>query len=68
MRDLWFRYLFLPRKRRRLQRYIPRVLELSYINRSLVQSYEISYDQMHPTSLDMPNDPGHPDSEFAIRD
>lgn len=45
---------------------IPRVLELSYINRSLIERYEISPDQTHPTPLDMPNAPGEPDAEFTI--
>ena len=45
---------------------IPRVLELTYINRNLVQYFEISPDQSHPTRLDMPNSPGIPDAEFAI--
>lgn len=47
---------------------ISRVLELSYINRGLVHSYEISKDQAHPTLLDMPNAPGLPDVEFTIFD
>lgn len=46
--------------------YIPRVLELSYINRRLIQNYEISSDQTHPTYLDMPNTPNLPDVEFTI--
>lgn len=47
---------------------ITRVLELSYINRSLVHSYEISRDQTHPTCLDMPNSPALPDVAFTILD
>lgn len=45
---------------------IARVLELSYINRNLVQNYEISPDQSHPIRLDMPNTPDFPDVEFTI--
>jgi hypothetical protein len=45
---------------------IPRVLELSYINRKLVHSYALSSDQSHPTCLDMPNAPGIPDYAFTI--
>lgn len=45
---------------------IPRVLELSYINRSLVERYEVSQNQMHPTSLDQPNTWYFPDNEFTI--
>jgi hypothetical protein len=48
--------------------YIPRVLELSYINKLLVQSYEISSDQTHPTHLDMSNAPNLPDVAFTILD
>jgi hypothetical protein len=47
---------------------ITRVLELSYINRNLVQSYEISRDQTHPTSFDMPNVSKFPDVQFTILD
>ncbi len=47
---------------------VSRVLELSYINRSLVQKYEISPHQAHPTSIDMPNISHLPDSDFTILD
>lgn len=45
---------------------IPRVLELTYINRNLVQSYKVSPNQAHPTALDMPNDPSRKDVFFMI--
>jgi len=46
--------------------YIPRVLELSYINKNLVDRYELSPNQTHPASIDMPNDPGLTDTTFTI--
>jgi hypothetical protein len=45
---------------------ITRVLELTYINRSLVQSYEISSNQTHPTCLDMANYTRLSDVAFTI--
>jgi hypothetical protein len=45
---------------------IPRVLELSYIHRRHVESYEVSNNQTHPTLLDMPNAPYAPDVAFVI--
>ncbi len=45
---------------------ISRVLELSYINRALVERYEVSSNQMHPASLDQPNAPSLPDNTFTI--
>lgn len=45
---------------------IPRVLELTYINKNLVLSYERSRDQSHPKPFDMPNGSNSPDSIFTI--
>jgi hypothetical protein len=45
---------------------IPRLLELSYINRRLVAGYEVSQIQRHPTSFDQPNAPNISDSMFTI--
>lgn len=45
---------------------IPRVLELTYINKNLGFRYELSQDQSHPTSLDMPNSSNIPDLAFTI--
>ncbi len=33
---------------------IPKILELSYINKNLVESYKISENQSHPTKMDIP--------------
>ncbi len=46
--------------------YIPRVLELTYINKNLLTSYALKGTQDHPTLLDMSNVPGYPDAEFTI--
>lgn len=46
--------------------YIPRVLELSYINKNLIDHYEISSNQSAPTCLDMPNNPNDVDNVFSI--
>ncbi len=45
---------------------VPRVLELTYINRNLLDGYKISANQKHPTALDRPNHPYYPDHEFEI--
>ena len=45
---------------------ITNVLELSYINRSLVDSYHISETQTHPISIDMPNCADATDAEFEV--
>ena len=45
---------------------IPRVLELTYINKDLVSRYELSQDQSHPTPLDMPNASKIADLSFTI--
>ncbi len=44
---------------------IPRLLELTYINKSLVSGYNISTDQKHPTNLDISNCPANV-NEFTI--
>ena len=46
--------------------YIPSVLELTYINKNLLSSYEISKNQKHPSPIDQPDCPGLPDCEFEI--
>lgn len=45
---------------------IPCVLELSYVNRNLVQSYTVAADQSHPTPLDMPNNASVSDCTFTL--
>ncbi|HSW72120.1 MAG TPA: FkbM family methyltransferase, partial [Chlamydiales bacterium] len=45
---------------------LPRLFELTYINKNLVQSYEISRDQSHPKPFDMPNGSAMPDVSFTI--
>ena len=44
----------------------PRALELTYINRNIIDEYEVSNNQKHPTSLDRPNNPNLPDYEFEV--
>ncbi len=46
--------------------YIPRVLELTYIHKNLVDHYELSLNQSHPTPLDMPNHKDLPDAQFTV--
>lgn len=46
---------------------IPRVIELTYINKNLVTEYNISKDQKHPTILDMPSCQGMEDHKFEIK-
>ncbi len=45
---------------------IPKVVELSYIHKSLVTTYKLSSDQKHPTELDMPNLADKEDMKFEI--
>jgi len=45
---------------------IPRILELTYINRNLVDYYELSSSQQHPLPIDQRNIPGIPDVAFSI--
>lgn len=45
---------------------IPRILELTYINKNLISHYEVSPNQSHPTPLDMPNIGASPEIEFTI--
>ncbi|AVP87425.1 hypothetical protein phytr_4760 [Candidatus Phycorickettsia trachydisci] len=45
---------------------IPTVLELTYINKSLVTNYHIAANQSHPTLIDAPNDPTRKDVYFEI--
>ncbi len=45
---------------------IPNVIELSYINKSLVMRYVLSVDQSHPQKIDQPNILGWPDANFKI--
>ncbi|MCX7115221.1 MAG: FkbM family methyltransferase [Gammaproteobacteria bacterium] len=45
---------------------IPQVLELTYINKSLVTGYQISKNQSHPLPIDMPNNANQKDVRFTI--
>lgn len=45
---------------------ISRVLELSYIHKSLITNYHVAKDQTHPTAIDMPNNIGTPEAEFEV--
>ena len=45
---------------------IPLVLELTYINKNLVHSYQLSKNQKHPTELDQANCLDHADYQFEI--
>lgn len=45
---------------------IPSVLELSFINKSLITKYEISNNQSHPTELDMPCNRNKDDIKFEV--
>lgn len=45
---------------------IPRVMELSYINKNLVSRADIAIDQTHPTELDFPNVKEMKDVKFEI--
>jgi hypothetical protein len=42
------------------------VIELSYINKNLITSYNLSSNQPHPTALDMPNLRNMPDVHFEV--
>jgi hypothetical protein len=46
---------------------IPGVIELSYINKKLVQGFKISANQSHPLKIDQPNLKDWPDAIFTIR-
>ncbi len=46
---------------------IPRVIELLYINKSIIDRYEVSSDQSHPSNLDMPVCLGLKDENFTIK-
>jgi hypothetical protein len=45
---------------------IPKLLELTYINKSIVTKYEVSKHQKRPLPIDMPNWPTHKDVEFEV--
>lgn len=45
---------------------IPRVLELTYINKLLINKYKLSNNQKHPSPIDMPNNSEEPDIQFEI--
>lgn len=45
---------------------ISRVLELTYINRALVERAELASDQTHPQAIDMINCQSYPDITFSI--
>jgi len=45
---------------------IPKVLELTYINKNLLSFYEISKNQKHPKPIDQPSCPTLPECEFEI--
>ncbi|MDP1614437.1 MAG: hypothetical protein Q8L68_01430 [Methylococcales bacterium] len=45
---------------------IPRIIELSYVNKQLIQHAHLAEDQKHPTALDMPIDPSRPEIFFEI--
>lgn len=47
---------------------IPSVIELSYINKSLVTYFTLSEDQSHPLDIDQPNIRYWPDVKFKIID
>ncbi len=45
---------------------VPTIVELTYINKSLVKNYQISTNQKHPSNLDMPCSKGSEDFSFEI--
>ncbi len=47
-------------------RSIPKVLELTYINKNLLSFYKISKNQKHPQPIDQPDNPKFSDCEFEI--
>lgn len=51
---------------RNLKNRASRAIELTYINRNIVDEYKVSNNQKHPTSLDRPNHPNLPDYEFEV--
>ena len=46
---------------------IPTVIELTYINKNLVSSYQVSDNQKYPLQIDRPNFSKIPDCEFEIK-
>lgn len=46
---------------------IPDVIELSYINKNLINSYQISKNQKHPQPIDQPNIRNKKDCKFKIK-
>jgi hypothetical protein len=44
------------------------VIELTYINKALINEYELSDNQSHPTAMDMPNNREKADIEFEVLD
>lgn len=51
---------------RNLKNRASRAIELTYINRNIVDEYKVSNNQKHPTSLDRSNHPNLPDYEFEV--
>lgn len=47
---------------------IPKIIELTYINKSMVKGYHLSKNQAHPKSIDQPNSPNAPEVAFEIID
>ena len=45
---------------------ITKVLELTFINKSLVSKFQISNNQSHPLPIDMPNCPNKEETKFEI--
>ena len=45
---------------------IPNVLELSYVNKTLVKNYNLSTVQSHPLAIDQPNNREAPDAFFTV--
>ncbi len=45
---------------------LPNILELSFINKSLIDNYHVLENQKHPTELDMPNNSRKKDIAFEI--
>lgn len=47
---------------------VPKVLELTYINKSLVTKFKVAANQSHPVEgLDMPNNKEYNDCEFMVK-
>ena len=53
-------------KSKNAKNYIPTVLELTYVNKKLLSSYEISKNQKHPQPIDQPNHVNLSDYKFEI--